>query len=79
MSDAPTFASLVGKCAMKDQTRNLNPTPEAIIAMAMWGYRYGAQLGGSMDFWDTLSEAEKRDCLALVARIKDADSRQRRD
>jgi len=54
---------------MKDQTRNLNPTPEAKIAMIMWGERYSSQNGGSMDFWDGLSEIEKRRCRMSLAGV----------
>lgn len=58
---------------MKDQRRNLNPTSEAIMAMALWGARYAAQRGGSMDFWDTLNPAEQKLCAELVERIREAD------
>lgn len=44
---------------MKDQQRNLNPTHEARIAMIVWGDEYAAQSGGSMDFWDNLSDDRK--------------------
>lgn len=51
---------------MNDQTRNLNPTPEAKVAMIIWGKEYSEQNGGSMDFWDTLSEDRKKRCRAVV-------------
>lgn len=57
---------------MNDQTRNLNPTPEAIIAMCIWGAEYGAQNGGSMDFYDKLNLARKRQCEDIVRKIKEA-------
>lgn len=44
---------------MKDQRRNLNPTQEAKIAMIVWSDEYAAQKGGSMDFWDRLSDDRK--------------------
>ena len=49
-----------------DQTRNLNPTPAARVAMIIWGKEYGAQNGGSMDFWDTLDAERKRRCQMVV-------------
>ena len=45
-----------------DQTRNLNPTPGARVAMVLYGPRYGAFSGGSMDFWDSLSDSERVLC-----------------
>lgn len=49
-----------------DQTRNLNPTPEARVAMIIWGKEYVAQGGGSMDFWDKLSPVRKKRCALVV-------------
>ena len=49
-----------------DQTRNLNPTPEARVAMIIWGKEYCEQGGGSMDFWDNLSRERKVRCTAVV-------------
>ena len=57
---------------MKDQTRNINPTAPAYAAMALWGKRYAAQSGGSMDFWDSLSPDEQRTCQELAKKIKEA-------
>jgi hypothetical protein len=57
---------------MTDQTRNLSPTAPAYAAMALYGRRYAAQGGGSMDFWDTLSDYEKRTCIELAGQIKRA-------
>lgn len=51
---------------MNDQTRNLNPTPEAKVAMIIWGKEYSGQNGGSMDFWDGLSEDRRKRCRAVV-------------
>jgi hypothetical protein len=51
---------------MKDQTRNLNPTPEAKVAMIIWGERYAALGGGSMDFWDSLTPSERGRCCLVV-------------
>lgn len=58
---------------MSDPTRNLNPTPEAVIAMCAWGTRYAAQNGGSMDFWDGLSAADQRLCAQIVESVRKAD------
>jgi hypothetical protein len=52
--------------------RNLNPHKPAVVAMAMWGNRYAAQNGGSMDFWDKLSSSEQRICREIVERIAQA-------
>lgn len=52
--------------------RNLNPHKAARVAMVLWGARYAKQGGGSMDFWDKLSESEKRLCRELVKKIEKA-------
>lgn len=56
----------------KDETRNLNPHKPALVAMWLYGARYAAQMGGSMDFWDKLSDTEKRLCRKLVSEINEA-------
>ena len=40
--------------------RNLNPHREARLAMIVWGLDYSNQRGGSMDFYDALSDSKKR-------------------
>lgn len=50
--------------------RNLNPHKAARAAMWLWGERYAAQGGGSMDFWDKLSERDKHFCRAMVKAIE---------
>jgi len=58
---------------MTDQTRNLNPTPEAKFAMIVWGREYAHDFrGGSMDFWDQLSEPRKRKCRLIVQAVNEA-------
>ena len=52
--------------------RNLNPTPEAVIAMWMYGQEYSQQHGGSMEFWDKLSEGKKQACRDIVKRVLEA-------
>lgn len=58
--------------------RNSNPHGPAVIAMTLWSGRYAAQNGGSMDFWDTLREAEKDQCRRIFDQIIDAPGEQRR-
>lgn len=57
---------------MKDQTKNLNPTPEAVFAMHHWHNKYASQGGGSMDFYDNLTKLEKRYCARAVEAIEKA-------
>jgi hypothetical protein len=53
-----------------DRTRrNLNPHKAAYAAMYLYGPEYAAQRGGSMDFWDKLSESKRRVCRDLVAAV----------
>lgn len=54
---------------MNDQTRNLSPTPEAQVAMIIWGDEYSKQNGGSMDFWDSLTESRKKRCRLVVEKL----------
>jgi len=49
-----------------DQTRNLNPTKEARVAMIIWCDEYSKQGGGSMDFWDSLSPERQKRCVSVV-------------
>lgn len=51
---------MLGK--MEDQTRNLNAHREARLAIIVWGKEYSEQRGGTMDFWDGLSESRQRLC-----------------
>lgn len=60
---------------MKDQKRNLNPTSEAKVAMIIWGQEYSKQNGGSMDFWDGLSEDRKRRCLMVAQVLRNKESK----
>ncbi len=59
---------------MIDQTRNLNPTPEAYFAMFHWHNEYAYQSMGSMDFYDSLSESKRAYCLDAVRHIKGANN-----
>lgn len=51
---------------MRDQTRNLDPHRPAKCAMWLYAKRYSNQGGGSMDFWDRLSESEKNTCRRMA-------------
>lgn len=42
--------------------------------MVLYSSRYAAQGGGSMDFWDKLSEGEKRTCREVLEQIEAAPS-----
>lgn len=57
---------------MNDQLRNINPTPEALIAMFIWGKEYADFGGGSMDFFDSLSIGRQRQCTMEYERLKAA-------
>ena len=47
--------------------RNLHPHAEARLAMSLWSERYAfQQSGGSMDFWDSLTERQQRLCRDIV-------------
>lgn len=69
-----TSRTITGKPMDAQQARrNLNPHAEAIVAMMIWSRRYAyEQTGGSMDFWDSLSAGEQRQCVEAVDRIKAA-------
>jgi hypothetical protein len=55
---------------MKKRDReNLNPTPAARAAMYIYGDEYGAQNGGSMDFWESLSPHKRSVCEDAVKDI----------
>lgn len=50
--------------------RNLDPHAEAQIAMLIWSDEYAfKQRGGSMDFWDSRTPFQKRQCVEIVDRI----------
>ncbi len=57
---------------MKSQKRNLNPTPEAVFAMFHWHENYASQGGGSMDFYDGLSERSQKYCQEAIRKIAEA-------
>lgn len=58
--------------AQKRDQRNMNAIAPARVAICIWGYRYAAQRGGAMDFWDALSESEKRQCIAEAEIVRAA-------
>ena len=49
-------------------SRNLNPHKEARLAMAFYGKRYAERGSGSMDFYDSLTDREKK----LMKNVVDA-------
>jgi hypothetical protein len=53
--------------------RNLHPHKAARVAMILYNKRYAyKQRGGSMDFWDSLTEGERQTCRDLVIEILNA-------
>jgi hypothetical protein len=52
--------------------RNLNPHKPALVGMWLWSHEYSQQGGGSMDFWDKLSEDRKISCRDCVERLEKA-------
>jgi hypothetical protein len=53
--------------------RNLRPHAEARLAMAIWGRKNAyEQNGRSMDFWDTLTDLQKRFCVDILDSILQA-------
>ncbi len=58
---------------LRRTTRNLNPHKAARVAMILWNERYAfKQRGGSMDFWDSLTDGERETCRGLVREIEAA-------
>jgi hypothetical protein len=57
---------------MKSQKRNLNPTPEARVAMWLYSKEYVEYGGGSMDFWDSLKESAKDQCRQMYKDVLEA-------
>lgn len=55
-----------------DAKRNLNPHKAAVAAMYLWGHEYSKQNGGSMDYWDKLTDSRKGVCRDLVKAIEKA-------
>ena len=50
--------------------RNLHPHKSARVAILLYRDEYAAQRGGSMDFWDELTEAQKRNCRERMREIE---------
>jgi len=71
----PQFGDLIIEASdvKKRGAENLNPTAEAVAAMYVFSYMYAAQKGGSMDFWHSLTDREKKLCAELVERVRKAD------
>jgi hypothetical protein len=48
---------------------DLNPTPEARLAMAIWSEAYARGRLGSMGFWESLSDSRKETCRRCLGEI----------
>lgn len=58
---------------MRMADRNLHPHAEARLAMVLWSHEYAhEQNGGSMDFWHSRTDRQKRLCQDTVDAILDA-------
>lgn len=57
---------------MKSRKRNMNPTKEAVAAVRMYSKRYAVSRLSPMNFYDTLSENEKRLMRDMVREIEKA-------
>ena len=55
-----------------EYARDLNPTPEARLAMWWWGPEYARSGLGSMGFWDQLKDQRKDWCRRAVRDILEA-------
>ena len=53
----------------RNERRNMNPTPAAVVARYIYGKAYSEQNGGSMDFWDKLPQEKKNYCERFAATI----------
>lgn len=57
----------------EERTReNLNPHRPAKAAMWLFGSRYANYTGGSIDFWESLSDTDRAICRRLVDDIINA-------
>lgn len=45
-------------------------TKEVIVARTLWGFRYSMQMGGQVDFYEGLTDAQKGQCRRLVDEIE---------
>ena len=54
---------------MTKEERNLDPHRPARCAMWLYAEHYKNQKGGSMDFWDRLTELEKDTCRRMAEQI----------
>lgn len=52
--------------------RDLNPHKAAVVAMALFNREYAKQGGGSMQFYDSLSDDQKKTCREIVTKIESA-------
>jgi len=54
---------------MTKEERNLDPHRPARCAMWLYNDQYTKQKGGSMDFWDKLSDSDKKICRRMAEQI----------
>ena len=54
---------------MKDQTRNLNPSAEALLYSWIFGDEYSKQRGGVMDFWDKATKWQKENIKTSLNKL----------
>lgn len=57
---------------MGNQEHNFNPHKEAVIAMWLFGRVYSEKGLGSMDFYNQLTDSEKRLCKRMLDNIEEA-------
>lgn len=68
-AERPTAAAIREAAAARAH-RNIHPHAEARLAMVLWSHEYAyEQNGGSMDFWDSLSDQRKRLCVDTVSAV----------
>lgn len=60
---------LLTKYTRQQAQRDLNPHKPARVAMILWGHKYSQTGLGSMGFWDTLSESNKKLCREIADQI----------
>ena len=51
---------------------DLDPTPEARIAMLLWSDEYAHGRLGSMGFWDSLTDGRKETCRRCLSEVAKA-------
>jgi hypothetical protein len=57
---------------MNTPNPDLDPTPEARIAMLIWSSEYAHGGCGSMGFWNSLGDGRKNTCIRALADVAKA-------